>query len=202
MKLVITGHCLIPSLSHEYPPFHHDWSKLHEPGRARVDHAILCKDMGEGKCLPFESWTIKWKITAVRNHLSHHTKGPVGKTEERKEKSNDIIWAPVEGFPGCSVVKNLSANAGDVGSIPGSGRSPRDRKGYPLQCSCLGNPMDEGSWWVIVHGVTRVRHNLAPRPPPLDSLGAPLPAPPWNFQLQEPKNRTLLKLFGVSDICL
>ena len=142
------------------------------------------RKMGEGNCLPFESWTIKWKITAVRSHLFHHVKGPVGKKEERKEKLN-IIWAPVEGFPGCPVVKNPPANAGDMGSIPGSGWSPRDGKGYPLQCSCLENPMDEGSWQVIVHGVTRVRHNLATKPLPPDGLGAPLPAPPWNFQLQE-----------------
>ena len=48
----------------------------------------------------------------------------------------------VSSFPGDSVVKNLPANAGDMGSIPGSGRSPGRGKGNPLQYSCLGNPMD------------------------------------------------------------
>ena len=59
------------------------------------------------------------------------------------------------GFPGGSVAKNPPANAGDTGLIPGSGRSPREGKGNPLQYSCLGNPMDRGVWQAIVHGVTR-----------------------------------------------
>ena len=49
-------------------------------------------------------------------------------------------------FPGGSVRKNLPANAGDVGLIPGSGRSPGEGSGNPLQYSCLGNPMDRGAW--------------------------------------------------------
>ena len=51
------------------------------------------------------------------------------------------------------VVKNLPANAGDirdVGSIPGSGRSPGGERGNSLQYSCLGNPMDKGTWWATV----------------------------------------------------
>ena len=62
---------------------------------------------------------------------------------------------PGEGFPGGSVVKNPPANAGDPGSIPGLGRSPGERKGYPLQFSCLENLMDRGAWWAIVHGVAK-----------------------------------------------
>ena len=54
------------------------------------------------------------------------------------------------GFPGGSVVKNLTANAGDAGSTAGSGKSPKEGNGNPLQYSCLGNPMDRG-----VHGVTK-----------------------------------------------
>ena len=53
-----------------------------------------------------------------------------------------------KGFLGGSVIKNLPASAGDAGnfgSIPGSGRSPGGGNGNPLQCSCLGNPMDRGS---------------------------------------------------------
>ena len=59
------------------------------------------------------------------------------------------------GLPGDSVVKNLPANAGDVGSIPGLGRSPGGGNGNPLQYFCLGNPMDRGAWQAIVHGVTK-----------------------------------------------
>ena len=46
-------------------------------------------------------------------------------------------------------------SAGDLGSIPGSGRSPGEGNGKPLQCSCLGNPMDRGAWQATVHGVTK-----------------------------------------------
>ena len=56
------------------------------------------------------------------------------------------------GFPGGSVVKNLPANAGDSGSIPGLGKSPGKGNGNPLQYSCLGNPMDRRAWWATVHG--------------------------------------------------
>ena len=62
------------------------------------------------------------------------------------------------GFPGGSVVKNLPASAGDardMGSIPGSGRSSGGGNGTPLQYSCLGNPMDKGAWWALVHGVAK-----------------------------------------------
>ena len=59
------------------------------------------------------------------------------------------------GFPGGSVVKNPPAIAGDQGSIPGSGRSPGEGNGNPLQYSCLENPMERGAWWAAVHGVTK-----------------------------------------------
>ena len=56
--------------------------------------------------------------------------------------------------------RNLPANAGDMGSIPESGTSPRRGNDNPLQY-CLGNSMDRGAWWAAVHGVARVGHNLA-----------------------------------------
>ena len=49
-------------------------------------------------------------------------------------------------FPGGSVLKNLPANAGDAGSIPGMGRSPGEGNGNPLHYSCLENAMDRGAW--------------------------------------------------------
>ena len=58
------------------------------------------------------------------------------------------------------MVKNLPANAGDVGLILGSGRSPGEGNGSLLQDSCLGDSMDRGAWWATVHGVA-VRHDLA-----------------------------------------
>ena len=53
------------------------------------------------------------------------------------------------------MVKNLPANAGDKGLIPGSGRSSGDGNGNPFQYSYLENPMDRGAWWATVHGVTK-----------------------------------------------
>ena len=64
-------------------------------------------------------------------------------------------------FPGGSDSKASVYNVGDLGSIPGSGRPPGEGNGNPLQYSCLGNPMDRGPWWATVHGVERVRHDLA-----------------------------------------
>ena len=59
------------------------------------------------------------------------------------------------GFLGGSVVKNPPANAGDMGSIPGSRESPGEGNGIPLLYTCPGNPMDRGSWWAIVHRVAK-----------------------------------------------
>ena len=61
----------------------------------------------------------------------------------------------IKAFSGGLVVKNLHANVGDEGLIPGSGRSPGEGNGNPLQHSCLGNPLGRGAWQVIVHGVTK-----------------------------------------------
>ena len=61
------------------------------------------------------------------------------------------------------MIKNSPANAGDVrdvGSIPGSGRSPGGGHGNPLQYSCMENPMDRGAWWATVHRVSRSRTRL------------------------------------------
>ena len=49
------------------------------------------------------------------------------------------------------IMKESTCNTGDPGSIPGSGRSPGEKNGYPLQYSCLENPMDRGAWWATVH---------------------------------------------------
>ena len=62
-------------------------------------------------------------------------------------------------FPGSSDGKESVCNAGDPSSIPGSGRSPREGNGNPLQYSCLRNPMNRRAWWATIHKVTRVRGN-------------------------------------------
>ena len=68
------------------------------------------------------------------------------------------------GFPGGSDSKESACNAGDTGDmglIPGWGRSPGGGHGNPLQRSCLENPMDRGSWRAMVHGVTKSRTGLS-----------------------------------------
>ena len=69
-------------------------------------------------------------------------------------------WTVALGFPSGSVVKNPPANTGDAGSIPGSGISPGEGNGDPLQYSCLENPMDRGAWWAIVHGIAESQTQL------------------------------------------
>ena len=64
-------------------------------------------------------------------------------------------------FPRGSVVKNLPANAGDIGLRPGSGRSPGVGRGNPLQHCCLENPKDRGAWWATIHGVTKSQTRLS-----------------------------------------
>ena len=59
------------------------------------------------------------------------------------------------GFPCDSDGKESACSAGYLGSIPGSGRSPGEGNDYPLQYSCLENPMDKVVWWAIVHGVSK-----------------------------------------------
>ena len=69
-----------------------------------------------------------------------------------------IVWispAHLEGFPGGSVVKNSPANARDMGSIPALGRSSRGRNGNPLLYSCQVNPMDRGTSWPTVYGISK-----------------------------------------------
>ena len=59
------------------------------------------------------------------------------------------------GFPGGSDSRESACNAGDLGSTPGSGRSPGEGNGNPLQYSCLENSMDRGAWRATVHGVAK-----------------------------------------------
>ena len=64
-------------------------------------------------------------------------------------------------FPGGSDGKASAYNAGVPGSIPGSGRSPGEGNGNPLQYTCLENPRDRGAWWAAVHGVAKSRTRLS-----------------------------------------
>ena len=78
-----------------------------------------------------------------------------GRLQSTGRKESDTTERVLMGFPGGSVVKNLPAIAGDMGLIPGSGRSPGEGNGNPLHYSCLGNLIDRGAWKAIVHGVAK-----------------------------------------------
>ena len=58
-------------------------------------------------------------------------------------------------FPRGSDGKESAYNEGDLGSIPGLGRSPGEGNGHPPQCPCLENSMDRGAWWATVFGITK-----------------------------------------------
>ena len=78
---------------------------------------------------------------------------------------NTCFWEALRyimGFPCGAVVKNLPANSGDMGLIPGSGISLGGRHGRPLQYSCLENPMDRGAWWASVYTAAELDTNEVP----------------------------------------
>ena len=83
-----------------------------------------------------------------------------------QEKINCNVSWMCKGFPYSSVGKESACHAGDLGLIPGLGRSPGEGNGNPLQYSFLENPMDRGARQATVYGVARVGHNLATKPPP------------------------------------
>ena len=71
------------------------------------------------------------------------------------------IHIHIQGFPGGSDGKESTCNAGDLGSIPGSGRSPGEGHCNPLQYSCLENPKDRGAWRATVHGAAKSQTRLS-----------------------------------------
>ena len=73
----------------------------------------------------------------------------------------DFYSKRMRDFPGGSDSKASAYNVGDLGSIPGSGRSSGEGNGNPLQYSCLENPTDARAWWATVHGVTKSRTQLS-----------------------------------------
>ena len=77
-----------------------------------------------------------------------------GKIHWRRDRLPTLVFL---GFPGGSDGKESTCNAGDLGLIPGLGRSPGEGKGYPLQYSCLENSVDRGAWQATVQWITKSR---------------------------------------------
>ena len=75
--------------------------------------------------------------------------------QNQKMALYSVVPSKQMGFPAGSVVKNPPANAGELSSIPWSGRSPGEGNGNPLQYSYLGNPTDQGAWQATVHGAVK-----------------------------------------------
>ena len=100
-------------------------------------------------------------------------------------------------IPCSSVGKKSACNVGDLGSIPGSGRSLGEGNGNPLQYACLENPMDGGVWQATVHGVARVRLDLVTKPPPPQCMKMIFP----NIRIQPKRKRTSI-LFNLLFIVI
>ena len=139
-------------------PWTEEPGRLQSMGSLRVRH-----DWATSLSLfTFMHWRRKWQPTSV---LAWRIPGMVepgglpsmGSHRVRHDWNNLAAASACinSGFPGGLEGKASACNAGDPGSIPGSGRSPVEGNGNPLQYSCLGNPMDRGDWWAAVHGITK-----------------------------------------------
>ena len=116
---------------------HEGWRPRSYIGPRVASHTLRMLEPHRGGCLT--SWV---SIATLDGSLWL----PV--TSERKRQSARL--SP------CSLVSKESAcNAGDLGSMPGLGRSPGEGNGNPLQYPCLENPTDRGAWWAAVHGVPK-----------------------------------------------
>ena len=115
------------------------------------------------------------------------------------------------GLPWWLSGKESACDAGDVSSIPELGRSPEEGNGNPFQYSCLENPMDRGAWWVTVHAVARIIHDVATKPLLLittiqltlftHSTLPPRPRPSGNHH-SLPRTSVLCLIWSVPLFCL
>ena len=98
----------------------------------------------------------------------------VGKITWRRERQPTPVFL---GFPGSSDDKESACNARDLGLIPGLGRSPGERKGYPLQYSCLEKPMDRGAWQTMSTAAAKLLQLCPTLCDPIDGSppGSPVP---------------------------
>ena len=116
-----------------------------------VTNENLCTVKAVASLLPAQTHEAAWVWSAqAQNHAEK------GVLRYMAPSVNKLLWSsPSGGSHGGSVVKNPLGNAGDVSSIPGSGRAPGEGADNPLQYSCLASPMDRGVWQATVHGVAK-----------------------------------------------
>ena len=116
---------------------------------ATTEKGALCSESADN-CLQLDTWR-----TLAGSSLHIFLGSCLFVTCNTGFPNNAIIWASLV----VQMVKSLPANAGDMGSIPWSGRSPGGGNGNPLQYSCPENPMDRRSWWATAHRLQRVGHD-------------------------------------------
>ena len=102
-----------------------------------------------------EGWRRKGGKLQEGNRWAGRLQGPGVAWEGSDPFSIDSYHVLKMGFPGGSDGKEPACNVGDLGSVPGLGRSLGEGNGYPLQHSGLENSMDKGAWWATVHGVSK-----------------------------------------------
>ena len=148
MKVLVSQSC--PTL----------WDLLHYSPPGSSVHGILQARILEWVAIPFSRGSSRPKdqtqVSCIAGRfLTIWATREALPTPPQKKKNG--------GFSGGSDGKESACNAGDAGSIPGSGRSPGKGNGcllqYCLEYSCLENPMDRGAWWATVHRVPKVGHD-------------------------------------------
>ena len=101
---------------------------------------------------------------------------------ESSKVNHTHLWTICISFPGGSVAKESICQCRRSRFDPWVGKIPWRRKWQPLQYYCLRNPMDLRTWWAIAHGVARIRHDLATKPPPKDKQECFDIKPQWLYK--------------------
>ena len=96
------------------------------------------------------------RTTEIKSNITNDKQKPPVQTELENKRSKAQRTSLV-----AQMVKASGYNVGDLGSIPGLGRSPGEGNGNPLWYSCLENPMDGGAWWAAVHGIAKSQTQLS-----------------------------------------
>ena len=161
---------------HEVKRVRHNWATEHT-------HIIKmkvssCNSKSLSSCIHFSltqvvstvTWTAWICFDLIKNSINiwviwwylEEKKFPIVEAIGNREHWTLIYFLMlIMGFPGGSVVKNLPGNSGDIGLIPGLGGSPGKENGNPLQYSCLGDPMDRGTWEATVRGLSKSQTQLS-----------------------------------------
>ena len=126
-----------------------------ELGRYNNNQAITHQKLRKGRgdqCSCFRMWQkiVEWETNLALFSLKYP-----------QFSSRYLVFKATRGFPGGPDSKESACNAGYPGLIPRLGRSLGEGNSYPFQYSCLENPMDRGSWWATVHGVTKSQTQLS-----------------------------------------